>query len=260
MSKRVFMEEDFARPMMKRSTLVPSASRGRFYKNRIQSRIPGSLITARKGEEIKSVDISPSAKIVSTTALFSLLNGTQEGSSFYNRVGRRVTMKSLLIQGYFYPNGNATANATAYCRIMVVYDRQPNGAFPTLADVLTSYTDAGATSSTAQDQLNMNNRDRFRVLRDARVILPPLGAAGVSGVPLNETFEMNGTEQDRTLNVKWFIKLRDLETHYKASSNPAVVGDIATGAVFFMIVQDTVISANAGWTFALQSRLRYTDA
>lgn len=223
---------------------------------------PAALMTRRKGEEIKSVDVLPAvmSQAISTTAVFTLLNPVQEGSSFYNRVGRRITMKSLLLQGYIVTTeSNAAPTVEDYMRLMVIYDRQPNGTFPVLADVLTSYNNAGATSSTSLDQINMNNRDRFHVLVDQRTYLHPVGADGVLSTVSGTTYEKNGSGQQQTYNIKKFIKLRNLETHYKASSNPAVIGDQATGALFLMIVGYAVAVGNAAFNFVGQSRLRYID-
>lgn len=204
--------------------------------------------------EVKSVDLvgAPISKTVSTTATFNLMNGVQEGSSFYNRVGRKIMMRSLHLVGNITSSGNA-AGVAEYLRLMVVYDRQPNGAAPAIADVLLDYDNAGTTTTTSYSALNMNNADRFQVLADIRIDIPVNAAAGladgIAGV-------LDYTKNE--VNVNRFVKLKNLETHYKSSTNPAVIGDISSGALW-LVTFGNVANATAGYVFNFGARLRYHD-
>jgi len=208
--------------------------------------------------EVKAVCLVGGNVIVTlgTTATFTLLNGIQEGSSFYNRIGRRINMKTLYLNGIVLRNGSNAANEEEdYCRIMIIYDRQPNGAFPTLADVLTDYDNAGATTSNALSGLNMNNKERFLVMSDLRCYLPALGINGV-----NNSFTTLTPDPEREPFIyKKFIKLNNLETHYKASSNPAVVGDQATGSLFLLTITQNITTAASGCELQFNSKLKYVD-
>lgn len=53
---------------------------------------------------------------------------------------------------------------------MLVYDRQPNGAFPAITDILYNQN-AGAVEYASG--VNMTNKSRFSVLRDLRIQLDP---------------------------------------------------------------------------------------
>ena len=120
--------------------------------------------------ELKLVDVAQTSNVISTTAYFNVLNIPVAGASFYQRVGNEIEMKSLHLIGNITCTGQPSAGAVDYCRIMILYDRQPNGAYPTAADVLTSYASAGGTTSTSYDHLNPNNADRFKVLADIRFV------------------------------------------------------------------------------------------
>jgi len=96
----------------------------------------------------------------------TLLNGCIAGSQNYNRIGRKINMKSLQFRGMIAAATVATAADDQLCRIVIVYDKQSNGAAPTWANVVQSQSIAGTTSSATSDMVNLDNRDRFTIVRD----------------------------------------------------------------------------------------------
>jgi len=181
------------------------------------------------------------------------LNLIQTGSSFFNRIGRKIRMHSLFLEFSAFPNGVANTEPT-YHRFVVVYDRQPNGATPALADVLQDVSQTNALTTPAASpwcHVNLNNRERFIVLMDERKVLPP----AASSAPF--TTSPFVTTED-TYKIKRFIPLKMLETHYKADSSPAVIGDIATGSLIFFALADVAIAA-ASWEWAGSVRLKFDD-
>lgn len=182
----------------------------------------------------------------------------EEGSGFYNRIGRRIRMKSLHIRGYISPGGgNAAAVSQQMGRIMVLYDRQTNGAAPSIADILTNYDADGTARTTpaALCGLNLNNRDRFVVLRDHQVILP---AIGINGATPANTAPGDVRNQDGNL-VNMFIPLKGLEMHFKASSATGPITDIATGSLLIVTVSNQDANASPAWSFTWSGRLRFVD-
>jgi len=59
-------------------------------------------------------------------------------------------------------------------------------------------------------------------------------------------------------NIDRFIKLKGLETHYKASSQPAVIGDQASGALYLITYGNASAGTN-GYILNFSTRLRYHD-
>ena len=112
-----------------------------------------SAFQKSSGIERKNIDDS-SAKWASTSAGWSIncLNDVAQGTTAITRIGRKILMKSVLVQGLLATN---TGNSA---RVLIVYDRQPNGALPAATDVLTSNTIMAAQ--------NLDNRDRFLILAD----------------------------------------------------------------------------------------------
>lgn len=217
---------------------------------------------ASNSAEIKTIDyplatanggVGYDGSKASTTATMVCLNLSQEGPSFYNRIGRKIMLKSLKLQLSISPSGTGN-NQREFVRAMIVYDRQANGAFPSLSDIIQGYDTAGATYTTATPWIsqNLNNTFRFTILRDYRWQLPnnqnnatSAQAVGVCTDYCNERQAVND-----------FIKLKNLETHYKA--NAGAIGDISTGALLLIWFGDNS-SVNAGFIITYSARLRFYD-
>jgi len=216
------------------------------------SRIPKQPAYLRSFRgEIKALDVPVQGYNINTSGSITCMNLIRIGSTFVNRIGRRVEMKNLRLTGILTPlRTNASED---YMRIMIVYDRQPNGAFPALADIIQTTDQAAANTTGVFSNINLNNRDRFIFLRDKRIALPSLTVT--AGVVTNPGF----IDPITTLtNFDFFVKLKGLVAQYKADSAPAVIGDIATGALLLVIVGGTA-SGSEGYQCSLESRLRFND-
>lgn len=200
--------------------------------------------------ELKSVDVNAISLTFDTTGNFQVLNIPVTGASFYNRVGNEIMMKSLHLVGQLTLTNNI-ATSNEYLRLMVIYDRQPNGAMPTTADVITSYNSAGAFSSLVKDHLNPNNFDRFKVLMDNRLHIP-LDSTGV--LAKNDAAIFDYTKNE--VNINRFIKLRGLSTKYKASAG--AIGDIISGSLL-LFAFGNIPNATAAYNFNGTARLRFVD-
>lgn len=198
-------------------------------------------------QELKAFDVAAHNLAYAPIAgppSFETLNACINGAELYQRVGRKIYMKSLHIRGIMNSTGVATPGLG---RIIVYYDSQPNAAVPTIQGLIQDSNVAAGT--TADSEINLINRQRFKILRDYDMILPSATAAANVGV---------GTIMDpiyHTLNINWFIKLKGLETVYNAT-NGGTIADITSGAIGITAFVD----GNAtNWAFAYSSRLRYYD-
>lgn len=225
---------------------------------------PAAMYAPRGATETKSVDTAYGTVPFLTAGTVSAtpLNIPVNGAALYQRIGNKITMKSLQIRGLIQvSSGNAAAVAEQVARVIVFYDRQTNGAAPAVADVLLAVTQAGATSSLVTDGINMNNRDRFYVLMDMQVLLPAVGINGATAASnVTSGIDINGNSGDANqgqYNVNRFIKLKGLETQYKASAGG--VGDIAAGGIFIMCISSADANATAAWNLGFSARLRYND-
>lgn len=209
--------------------------------------LPG-VLTAR-GAETKALDVYDANYNLNQTAVITPLNLVRTGSSINNRIGRRIEMKSVRITGRL--EAVRTVNVEDYVRILVIYDRQTNGALPAFADILADILEDASTISSVYSGAALNNRDRFVILRDKRIAVPSM--TWTAGVITNPGFD-NSTE----FNIDMFVKLKGLLCQYKADSAPAVIGDIATGSLLLVTVGGQIAAAE-GWRASLTSRLRFND-
>lgn len=201
--------------------------------------------------EVKSFDVTPGNTAIpvpggvtgAEPAAFAglcELNCVQAGNAFYQRIGTKINVKSVMLRFQFL-NSIVTATGAfselpAVLRYMVIYDRQTNGAFPAMTDILQN-NDTGAV--TLGSSVNITNRDRFVVLRDKQV---ELDYANQQGAWITE-----------------YIKCPSLDVQFKSSSD--TIGDITTGAIYLMVFgtyQDGPAFTGAQIQ-SIQSRVRYYD-
>ena len=174
-----------------------------------------------------------------------LVNGCIPGSQNYNRIGRKINSKSLQIHGFLIIANQANA-VEQKVRMLVVYDKQSNGVAPTYANVIQSQNIAGTTSSTINDMVNLDNRDRFEIIRDR---LFYLGGQ-------NTTATQTWTSGPNLVTVDEYIPLGNRETLFNAGA-AGTIGDIASGAIYVMLISS---QPNAtGCNFYSAFRVRFVD-
>lgn len=231
----------------------------------IPRQLPARLVS-RSGE-IKALVVSNTtaapggaALAINSTGSIIPLNLIQAGSSFFNRVGRKVEMKSLLIEITLRPVVAARSTASDTARILVVYDRQTNGALPAISDILQDTEQNGTNTTQANSNINLNNRDRFQIIRDIRMCLPAITNAA-TGVPTAAwpTLIQGTASGGQGALVREFIKLGELCTQFRADSSPAVIGDIATGALYLITFSEQAAGAEGFSAVSWNARLRYHD-
>lgn len=85
-----------------------------------------------------------------------LLNGCSQGAAPNNHVGRAILMKSVQIR---YTVTQSSGNGPSQVRTVIVYDKQPNGAFPATIGTVFQI-------DRFDSPLTMSNADRFIVVMD----------------------------------------------------------------------------------------------
>lgn len=157
----------------------------------------------------------------------SLVNGLVPGSAATQRIGRRVTFRSIYIRGKLAFGASVTNSCQA--RYLVVYDKQSNATAFNTTDLLLN-----------DDYLspnNISNKDRFVVLADK--VTASVDAA-----------------QTKQISFKCYKKIR-LDTMYNTGT-AGTIGDITSGAIYVIAAQSGGAGvANPSMQF--QVRLRYDD-
>lgn len=191
--------------------------------------VGGWAFSGNKPEK-KFVDTSISISPVAGSNAFTsgqLLNSLANGTSASDRIGRKVVMKSIYIRWSFEMAPTGVDGAPL--RILVVYDKQANGALAAIT--------APLVSSAFNSLNNLSNKDRFVTLFDH--ISDPIDAEGphaVAGV---------------------LYKPINLEVQFDEDTDGGI-DDIMSGAVILYVAQQgTIITAAP--TFVCRTRIRYTD-
>lgn len=190
----------------------------------------GGWANPSQGGEVKFVDTSTSvttAIALATWTAPALLNGLANGSDASTRVGRKVTIKSVLVR--LSAALAATSTGGSPLRCLIVYDKQANATAPAITDILL------ADAFTSQN--NLSNRDRFVTIFDQ--------LTDVLSVNANFSICQN------------MFKRVNMETVFNAGS-AGTIGDITTGSVYILFAQNSGVSV-AGVPIIYRTRVRYTD-
>lgn len=175
-----------------------------------------------------------------------------QGAAGFNRIGQKVTLKSLRVRGQVMNIATATQDVG---RIIVVYDKQANAALPNWADLITSISAAGAATTNVLCGLNMANRERFIVLADEMLLLPSVTNAGGLGVLTNLGAINTSDKNPSMFNFDRFIRLRDMEAHFN-NTNGGTFADVQTGSLNIFFVSGNDAQYSCIWN----ARVRYSDA
>lgn len=166
------------------------------------------------------------------------LNLIAVGDDNNTRDGRQITCKSVQVTGVIAPVDQTTS--ACLCRTMLVWDKSPNSgaAVATITDILyASYS----TSMT-----NLDNRERFTILRDSKVAI-----GGINATAGTSTYAGAPT----TSEIDWFVPLNGLKTTYSGTTN--LIGSIGSGALLLVTIGSA--AALDGCIGQLDARLRYYD-
>lgn len=202
--------------------------------------------------EMKCVDnTSTGATLAFTSAApKALLNGSVPGNAIQNRLGRRIRMKSLRIQGMINQYQAGTTPIDDFIHIYVVYDSQPNGATFATADLIQSCDAAGTTGTGTFSFINMSNSKRFKVIRHESMKIETTGAA--ANQPAQES-----TDFKKVQSIDWWIPLKDLDTQYNTGT-AGTIADIQTGSLYLMLFGASA-AADSQYALTYNTRLRFVD-
>lgn len=222
-------------------------------------RMPAARAVAYAGE-VKGVDtplsLSPVIDTVNTNASSFVLNLVQAGTGSWNRVGRKISMRSVRISGsvlYTFIERATTGQILSnQLRMVVVWDKQPSGgAVPTFDNIFGVTEQNGTESSHFLDPLRFDGMDRFQILRDKRIVFNPslFNAAGGT---------TDGTEIREPIDE--FIPLGGRQTNFSGQSTPMTITDINSGALYVFFRSDGGLAEQVlNIQPETHARLRYVD-
>lgn len=201
----------------------------------------------RRKDEAKVSDTSFGSVQVNTTGVFTLLHNPTLGTDYTNRIGRKTLTKQIYIRGRVVTEASTQTAATAVlttsqqARCILFVDKQPNGAAPAVTDLLVT-ADPGS-------QLNLNNRDRFKIKADRTYEFDPYSYTTASGV---------ASMSNQIKKVKIFKKSK-LETIWNAT-NGGTIADINSGALYLFWIGSNAAGTNTDANAQISARVRFWDS
>lgn len=184
-----------------------------------------SLYQSTQKNEYKVVETNiPDLSLPATSAFTGaqLLNGIVQGPGNQQRVGRRLVLKSLVYRMYASTASEASPT-NGPVRVLVVYDRQANGAVPLNTDVLAQADFAGL--------MNLGYTDRFLIISDQ------IHQSENGPITVGECYKKMSLEQV-------FI------------GTGGTITDISTGSILVFLAHVGASAAVVNFNF----RIRYVDA
>jgi len=199
------------------------------------ARVPRQIALATG--EFKAIDTSGNCSANVTTAVV-LCNGCARGDEINERTGREIVMKSIQLQ--YNAVSTATTGIVNHVRVMVVYDRQANGAALTAAQVLSNTGGADGTLCPR----NLENRRRFWILYDRSVVVGPQGVTttALGALPL--------------VHRQWYRRITLPVTFNNGDAGS--VADITTGSLYLVVVGNQA-DGNTDADVYYHVRVRYQD-
>ncbi len=220
------------------------------------------IIVSTGRSELKGMDTDISitrGNVLATTntnGASTILNLIRSGSGSWNRIGRKVKLKSVRLRGlaqHVYSNQATTSNILSNTlRMVVVWDKQPSGAtLPTFDKIFGRTEQDGTESTDFLDPINYDNMGRFQVLAD-KLIDGKVSIVPNSGGSENDVFE--------DFAFDCYVKL-GRETIFEGNSEPMTIADISSGGLYVYFRGLRNISDVSEWQINANSfaRLRYTD-
>lgn len=185
------------------------------------SAISKKVNSMAKSVELKFNDVSRITTVDSASGDIFALNLVAQGDNFNNRDGREIIVKSVLIRGTF-----SVADSYNIIRMMLLWDIDPDGSLPVLADILES------PANPTHSAIAINNTKRFVVLRD-------------------KMFKID--TDDPIVNFKLYRKLNHKSTFIGTT---AAIASLERGGLYLFCVSDSSAATHPGLT--VYTRIRYT--
>lgn len=251
----------------RRPSFAPSGTRGRAYAAKSRSYKARSAFLGRQrgylrragywgrfsraaGNELKFYDENKGSTTVYNTAagtayLESSMNNIPEGTGQSERLGRKCTVTQAFVRGTItLAAATAAARNSAKCRVVLVWDKQCNGA--AVANAFGANTGAPFEIDDINSFRNLENSSRFTILYDKTHTLVADGAASTAGAYTFGAVDRN-----------FQISLPKLNIPLEFSGATGGIAEIRSNNLVMMAISDATTAADVSIKYI--SRLRYKD-
>jgi len=198
-----------------------------------------SSVLARKGGTSGFVDIVIDQPAVHDGTQLGLLATVAQGTTTQERIGRKLTWKSIQLRGSMNASSATTAKVDKVV-MLLIYDKRPTGALPTLADVL--------EGTRGFDLNNENGFDRFKILKRMEWMI-----IGNTSGPTHLT-------ANTAKNVKKYIKLnKPCAYGVDAAGVAGSIAGIKEGALYWALTGSHNTASGLGTDVYVAARVRFQD-
>ncbi len=189
-----------------------------------------------KGGELKFHDIDmDDAVIAGGMNVQAIINAIPQGTTEVQRIGRKCTIRSI---GWRFactlPNSTTSANTSDVVRVMMILDKQCNGALPANTDIV--------ESSDYQSFNNLGNKNRFRTLFDKTYDLTTSAGGG------------DGTTEDYGEDILTDSFFKRVNIPIEFDSTTGAITEIRSNNIIVMLGSRSGLAG-----FDSKIRLRFSD-
>lgn len=101
-----------------------------------------------------------------TNPTFNFILPIKKGTSRYNRIGDKIVLKKITIAGYFFITTQVVAHISETTRMILLYDKTPNGLSSPYLDIFKGYNTNGTAIESNIAFQYPTTKNRFKVLYD----------------------------------------------------------------------------------------------
>lgn len=190
--------------------------------------------------ELKFHDLNfDDAVVAAAGAISTSLNIIAQGTTESERIGRKCTLRKI---GFRFEMQLGAQTAASACndvvRVMLVQDKQANGAVPTISGV-----NGILASADYQSFNNLNNKNRFRTLMDRTYDINQKAGGG------------DGTTEDYGAVIKSDAFYKDLNVPIEFSGATGAITEIRSNNLILLVISKSGLA-----TFNSKFRLRFSDS
>lgn len=204
------------------------------------------FVKSGTGPELKNMDVVVQNNNLSSINSLVLLNGILAGTGPNAMIGRRCTLKSFQLKYSINPISQVDSNLNGFIgeavRVLVVYDRAPEGTTPGITDIIVQNTAQMAPLS----PMNLTNSDRFTVIMDKLHALGPYNILSGSVTYTSTTGIVNIVDS----------LYKKLNLPFEGPSSSGTIGGINCGAIYMLALGSNTIPC---FTISYNSRIRFVD-
>lgn len=210
----------------------------------------GRIVKDNIRQELKWFDTNAStaSNPNNFTDVINLNENITTGTGPSQRVGRKITIKSIHVRGSF--QGEPEAVNDTLLRVMLVLDKQCNGVgvesdpvnHPPRLEVLQQDSILGF--------MDLSNIDRFQIIQDEFIKISPK----------NLIVAENGTPFQGSTPVEFFNWYKKCNIPIEYSSTTGAINEIKSNNIFLMIMGEYGSDAAQAMEYNIRTRIRFSDS